>query len=123
MKRLIQLKDPKLKRMRLGFRHILLKDYQERLNKFHEERARLQDKRAALILSSSDYLFAIRPVIDQENNLRTNFSASIVVCAACTDIEGDHIFSPRDKVWYCLECYDVLEKSYSKEIEALKRLN
>ncbi|GAJ21639.1 unnamed protein product, partial [marine sediment metagenome] len=38
-------------------------------------------------------------------------------------IEDDHIFSPRDKVWYCLECYDVLEKSYLKEIEALKRLN
>lgn len=123
MKRLIQLKDPKLRRIHLGFRHILLKDYQNRLNKFHEERVRLQGKKAALVLSNSEYLLAVRLVIDQQNNVRTNCSASIVVCATCRDIEGDHIFSLRDKVWYCLECYNVLEKSYGKEIEVLKRLN
>lgn len=121
--RLIKLKNPKLRKIRLEFRRVLLKDYQKRLNEFHEERARLQAKRAALVLSYDNYLLAVRPVIDQASNLRKNFSASIVVCATCRDIEGDHIFSLRDKVWYCLECYEILEKSYMKEIEALKKLN
>ncbi|MHA1671410.1 MAG: hypothetical protein ACTSV5_12650 [Promethearchaeota archaeon] len=50
-------------------------------------------------------------------------SASIVVCALCRNIENDHIFSPRDKIWYCLKCYNILEKSYFEEIKALGRLN
>ena len=119
--KLIELENPKLKIVRLGFRQILLREFKKRL-------IALLDKESELLGSKTEeqrgsILPEERLIVNQKNKLRNELSASIVVCAACTDIEGDHIFTSRNKVWYCVECYEILEESYAKEIEALKRLN
>ncbi|MHA1748947.1 MAG: hypothetical protein ACTSYF_09950 [Promethearchaeota archaeon] len=120
--RIIKLKDPKLRKLRLSLRQVLLKESKKRLL------ALLDEEKRFLLMDHSrgydhEYINYLRSITNQKNKLRNELSASIVVCAVCRDIENDHIFSPRDKVWYCLECYNIFEKSYFEEIKALGRLN
>lgn len=120
--RIIKLKDPNLRKIRLRFRQVLLKESKKRSLALLDEEERFLLKNHSNGYDQ-EYFNYLRSINDQENKLRNELSASIVVCAVCRDIEGDHVFNPRDKVWYCLECFDVLEKSYLKEIKALGGLN
>jgi len=122
-KRLIQIKDPLLRKIRLGLRQILLNESKKRLNLLHDKRRDLQDSQELNQLSYDEYIHLVNPIVEKVNKIRIELSSSIVVCAICRDIEGDRVFSPKDKIWYCPKCYAILEKSYKKEIEALGKIN
>ncbi len=120
-KRLIQVKDPQLRKIRLSLRQILLRESKKRLNDlFDKEREILQKYD---VMNEDEYFKILLSLTNKKNKLRNELSASIVVCAICTDIEKDHIFNPRDKVWYCTKCNNIMEKSYFEELEAVGRVN
>jgi hypothetical protein len=48
---------------------------------------------------------------DQEIQLRKLLKASICSCAACSDMEKDHVFAPKTREWYCEKCLERLEKA------------
>ena len=122
-KRLLQIKDSLLKKIRLGLRQILLNESKKRLNLLHDKRRELQDSQELKRISHDEYIHLVNPVVEKVNKIRKELSASIVVCAICRDIEGDRVFNPKDKIWYCPKCYAILEKSYKKELEALGKVN
>ncbi|MFX1344648.1 MAG: hypothetical protein ACFFBC_00550 [Promethearchaeota archaeon] len=121
--RLIQIKDPLLRKIRFGLRQILLNESKKRLNLLHEKRRELQDSQELKRLRYDEYKHLVNPIVEEVNKIRKELSASIVVCAICRDIEGDRVFNPKDKIWYCPKCYAILEKSYQKELEALGKVN
>ena len=86
-----------MRKIRLEFRQVLLKEYKKRLLTLLDE-----EKRFLLKTHNrghdQEYFDYLRSITNQKNKLRNQLSASIVVCAVCTDIKNDHIFSPRDKV-------------------------
>jgi len=110
-----------LRKIRLSLRQILLKESKKRLNNLHDKvREFLQIER---VFYGKEYYDQVRSFTNQKNKLRNELSHSIVVCGVCTDIEGDRVFSPRDKIWYCPKCYGILEEAYIKELKAAGRVN
>lgn len=120
-KRLIRVKDPQLAKIRLSLRQILLKESKKRLIDLLEKEKEIIKKHD--VMNENVYSKIRLSITIKKNQLRNELSASIVVCAICRDIEKDHIFNPRDKVWYCTKCNNIMEKSYNEELEAVGRVN
>lgn len=95
-KRLIQIKDPRLRKIRLSLRQILLNESRKRLNDLHDKVREFN--LIERVFRGKEYFDQARSFVNQKNKLRNELSASIVVCAICRDIEGDRVFNPRDKI-------------------------
>ncbi len=117
-KRVVLVKSPKLRKIRSNFRRIILLESKKRLKDLLDKEAELLHREAS---RTSSYNEILRSINKQKNALRIDLRNSIVVCD-CGDIEGDRVFNPRDKIWYCLECFEILEKSYKKELKAMREL-
>ncbi len=120
-KRLIQIKDPKLQKIRLSLRQILLRESEKRLSDLFDEESEINQEYG--VIAEDEYFRIRQNLTNKKNKLRNELSASIVICAICTDIKKDHIFNPTDKVWYCTKCNKIMEESYSEELEAVGRVN
>ena len=115
------MKDPKLRKIRLSLRQILLRESEKRLSELFDKESEILKKYG--VMDKDEYFKILQSFTNEKNKLRNELSASIVVCDICTDIEKDHIFNPRDKVWYCAKCNDIMDKSYFEELEAVGRVN
>ena len=120
-KRLIRVKDPKLRNIRLSLRQILLRESERRLSDLFDKEKKIIPKYG--VMGEDEYFKILQSFTNKKNKLRNELSASIVVCAICTDIEKDHIYNPRDNVWYCTKCNKIMDESYLEELEAIGRVN
>jgi hypothetical protein len=84
--RLIVLKDPRLRRIRLALRKILLDEINKRISD-------LRDKEREILAAKDDYDGTYqgisneeRMIIEQRQKLGKMLSASIVICAMCLKV-------------------------------------
>lgn len=88
---IIRIKDPRLRAIRLNLRLIFM-------NFYYDQEAALQ----AIWLGSDDdnQISLLRELED----FRQSYRNSIIVCGVCSRIEGDRVYIPRHKCWYCTDC-------------------
>lgn len=89
--KIISIKHPKLRAVRLNLRQILVKA-------FYDQKAAL--KALWLGAEGDEQLSLLREL----ENFRQKFRDSIVVCKVCSQTEGDRVYIPRHKCWYCTDC-------------------
>ena len=89
--KIIKLKDIKLRKIRLNLRKVLM-------NAYFDQEAALQaiwlgsddDKRISLLRELEDF--------------RQSYRDSVLVCGICLRLEGDRVYIPSHKCWYCTDC-------------------
>ena len=57
----------------------------------------------------------VREVSELLNRVRELINKSICKCHRCARTDQDMKFNPRDKFWYCIECYDEMKKWTAKK--------
>jgi len=89
--KIIRIKDPRLRAVRLGLREVLM-------NVYYDQKAVLQ----AIWLGAEgdDQLSLLRKL----EEFRQNYRDSILVCSVCSKLDGDRVYIPRHKCWYCTDC-------------------
>ena len=90
--KIIRIRNPRLRAMVLNLRKVFM-------NFFFDQETALE----AIWLAEEDY--------DKRNSLlreledfRESFHNSILVCGVCNRTEGDRVYIPRHKCWYCTDC-------------------
>ncbi|MBD3194484.1 MAG: hypothetical protein GF317_05470 [Candidatus Lokiarchaeota archaeon] len=121
--RKITVKRPSLQKIRNELRKLLFKRIN---NKILQLLALKQERRELYYtrnISEEKYFEIIKPIQTKIQQLMKSLDESIVLCHTCGDLEGNRIYRNKDKTWYCLRCYEILERSDRKEFEALTRLD
>ena len=113
-KKVIRIKDSKLRKIRTELRTLLVREANKRiLNKIKEK----GDLRRSDGFSYEKY----NDLYDQEIQLRNLLKASICSCATCSDMEKDHVFVPKTREWYCELCLERLEKAnYFQHLDVIE---
>ncbi len=105
--KVIKIKNSKLREIRLNLRKILM-------NYFYDQESMLQ----ALWLGAKgdEEISLLRKLED----FRQNYHDSILVCGICSKLDGDRVFIPSHKCWYCTDC---LKKSLIPSLRKLKNID
>ncbi len=53
-------------------------------------------------------------------DFRESFKNSIIVCGVCSKLEGDRVYVPRHKCWYCTDC---MKKNFIPTRKSMKKLS
>ena len=106
-KRVIRLKDTKLRKIRTEMRTIFVREANKRLRDLIKEQNNLLDESS--FYEERDFLLE-----NQKNRLRKLIRASICSCSTCSDMERVHVFNPNTQPWYCERCYEKLKRGYAK---------
>ena len=59
------------------------------------------------------------PLLRELEDFRESFHNSIIVCGVCNRIEGDLVYMPRHKCWYCTDC---MKKNFIPTRRSMRRL-
>ncbi len=108
-KRVVRLKDPKLRKIRFGLRQLLISVVDNEILNLIQKRRLLFKENHGIKFNDKRH----KKLIEEENRLRKDLREFIGKCSSCSDRENDHIFNPKDKMWYCEECYEKFRKLYS----------
>lgn len=108
-KRIVQLRDPKLLKIRYNFRQLFAKVVQKEISTLILRQRLLLDENHGTRFNEKLYEKLSREEIKLSEGLRR----FIGVCSSCSDRRKDHIFNPKDKMWYCEECYTKFSKLYN----------
>ena len=103
-KRIIRLRNPKLRKVRYGLRTLLVREALKRIIDKTQEKRDLR-RSDGFTYEKHDEMYR------QEIQLRKLLKASICSCATCSDMKKDHVFTPKTREWYCEECLERLEKA------------
>jgi len=89
--KVIKIKDSRLREIRLNLRKVLM-------NTFYDQEATLQ----AIWLGAEgdEQLSLLRKLED----FQQHYQDSILVCSVCSKLDGDRVYIPRHKCWYCTDC-------------------
>lgn len=111
-KRVHSLIDPKLRKIRYGFRSLLRLLYKEKGEDYLIERSKiLEDK----TLSNDQQNFKLRKIRRKSEELASVFRTSPVSCGWCSDMMEDLVFSPNHQNWFCVTCYEDAHRLYPEE--------
>lgn len=119
-KRAIVIKGTRLRVIRNSLRSLLIKAVNDKVSELDAERQRL--KRLLYTLetlenekkSYKDTLKEYKKIQDQENELKSKLSKSILSCVRCGKSNRDMIYNKFYKAWYCNFCY-CLELTSARE--------
>ena len=117
-RRIIRLKNPKLIKIRTGFRTLLEYEWSKRMDEIDNQGHELYRK----YLHNKSVDEATFDTQNQEIQAQQAASkdlrkASISSCALCGDMEKDHVHEPQTRNWYCEECLQLLDKkNYFEEL-------
>ena len=103
-KRIIRLRNSKLRKVRYELRTLLVRESDKRIIAKIKEKG---DLRRSGEYSDEKYY----KLYDQEIQLRKLLKASICSCATCSDMKKDHVFIPKTREWYCEICLERLQKA------------
>lgn len=104
--KIIRIKNPRLRAIRLNLRLIFM-------NLYYDQEAALKaiwlgtdrgDKKISLLRELEDFC--------------ESFSNSIIVCGVCSKVEGDRVYVPRHKCWYCTDC---MKKNYIPTRKSMRK--
>ena len=58
------------------------------------------------------------PLLRKLEDFRQNYRDSILVCSICSKLDGDRVYYPRHKCWYCTDC---LRKGVIPSLKELRK--
>lgn len=108
-RRVVRLKDSKLRKIRYELRQLLINVVQDEISTLiQKQRFLLKENHGTIFSEKQD-----KKLLEEENKLRRDLREFIGICSSCSDRESDHMFNPKDKIWYCEECYEKFRKIYN----------
>ena len=101
--KVIKIKDSRLREIRLNLRKVLM-------NAYYDQEAVLK---AIWLGSKGDEQLSLLRNLEA---FQQHYQDSILVCSVCSKLDGDRVYIPRHKCWYCTDC---LKKGF---IPSLRKL-
>lgn len=110
-KRVIRLKDLKLRKIRTELRTLLVREASKRIINLIDKQKDCRLKRQSAVLDEPLFYEKYSLLENQKNKIRKLLKASICSCATCSDMKKDHVFVTKTREWYCEICLERLEKA------------
>jgi len=115
----IELKNPRLRKIRNNLRMLLREAYSDRLHKIYEITMKLLKDEP---ISSEEKEFYDK-FAKEEKKLRIAHNDSILFCPLCKSSEKDMVFQPYRRRWLCVEDFeDLMEKYDRKKKSKLRKI-
>lgn len=112
-KRIIAIRDPKLRKIRANLRLLLLKCKSVQWNQFHDEYEELRfDKNHHPLDLTRDEKKKVGILQQKMRVLDEASEKSICKCRKCLVTDKDMVYSPVYQGWFCVECYNELHEYY-----------
>lgn len=102
-KRLIALKDPRLRKIRTELRNLLRQAFEDHSSRLHKQIERI---RADSSLKYEDRKGKILQIYQEKQELKRAFLHSVAGCGLCGKTELDLIYNPILNKWFCEGCYE-----------------
>ena len=117
-KRIISVKDPKLRKIRDGLRMLLVQASSAEWNKIYDEMEGLRFDKDENRISVDDWtpsqLKRFRELQRLKNENRKMGEKSICMCFNCGKSDQDMYYNYPYRAWFCVECVEFLRKGYAK---------
>lgn len=114
-KRIITIKNPKLKDIRNNLRLLLISWESVEWNQIHDQYEELRFDKNHLTgdkKKKADVLLQKMRVLDEASE------KSICKCTKCLATDKDMVYSPVYQAWFCVECYNELHEYYKDKEES-----
>ena len=115
-KRVIKIRNPKLKEIRNNLRTIFIKGVMVQWRILHDEIRRLRfdnlGNRKLIDDMTSEEQVRYRDLQKMESQLTDAIERSICQCYTCGKADQDMIYNPDYSAWYCVECYNITQSFY-----------
>jgi len=108
-KRVIKIKDPRLRKIRNEFRNLWSSAETVRWRGFGDEMEEIRfdkndDHRILIEERSPENLKYYRSLQEAQQDLRENFRRSICMCYTCGRADLDMYYNKAYNAWWCVEC-------------------
>jgi hypothetical protein len=115
--KVIIIKDPTLQKIRNNLRNLWLIWANQIMMQLHNKRNEINHNEKGEFKSklTGEEIEKVREVSELLNRVRELINKSICKCHRCARTDQDMKFNPRDKFWYCIECYDEMKKWTAKK--------
>ncbi len=118
-KRIISIRDPKLKKIRDNLRLLLLKWKRVEWNQSHDEYEELRfDKNDHPIDLTGDERKRVDVLLQRMRILDEASRKSLCKCTKCLVTDKDMVYNPPYQGWFCVECYNDLHEYYKDKEES-----
>lgn len=117
--RKIEIKNPKLQKIRDGFRELIgiaCKEKEREINHKKWAITRNSDGTLRENISEEDW--------EKVGQLNADFWAiesslrrSIILCSACGKLEGDRIYHPKSNNWHCPRCFEYFREGIEEMVK------
>lgn len=108
-KKVQDLKDPKMRKIRYELRTLLRLEYESRLEKFHK---RLSDIRERSGLTYEQKRDKLREIRMEREKLKLTKLKYPINCAICGDRMENLVWNPNREQWRCILCYEHAHKNF-----------
>lgn len=108
-KRVHSLKDPRLRKIRYGFRSLLLFLYKEKCKAYLIKRSKILEDKS---LSNDQRDVRLWEIRKKREELASVHRTSPVSCGWCSNTTDDLVFSPNHQNWFCVTCYKDAHRLY-----------
>jgi len=102
-KRVIKLKDPKLRKIRKSLRELLLQVSSQKVNEILDKKKEIRRNPDLNYYEKKEKQIELQSVIQDLNLARRSAPLS---CSTCSRIDIDLVYNPVYNCWYCEECYE-----------------
>ncbi len=110
-KRLIALKDPKLRKIRTELRNLLRQAYEDHYNRFFEKRKTIRNDKT---ISEEEKKIRLQQLYQESEKLKFAYTHSVIGCRLCGRRDLDLIYNPILNKWYCESCYEFNRKGHEE---------
>lgn len=119
-KRIIAIKDPRLRKIRNEFRNLWSAAESAEWNKLGDEMEELdfdeEGHRIFINERTPENLKYYRSLQDTQSELRRNFRNSICMCRSCGRADLDMYYNRSYRTWFCVECVKGIINGYANII-------
>jgi hypothetical protein len=102
-KRVITLKDPKLRKIRKNLRELLLKAFSRKLNEILDKKKEIMRDPDLNYYEKQEKQIELQSIIQ---DLKLAKRSAPLSCSTCKRIDIDLVYNPVYNCWYCEECYE-----------------
>jgi len=116
-KRTITIKNPQLRKIRDNFRHLWREVAHQFSMKLHDKENEIYYNGYGKFKSklTGEEIERVRNISRKLNEIRNLVDKSICKCRRCVRSDQDMTYNPRDGAWYCVECYEEMQRWTAKK--------
>jgi len=109
-KRVIKLKDPKLRKIRKNLRELLLKVFEQKCLKILNKKDKIRRDPDLTYYEKQDRLIELETI---KQNIELAKSKAPLSCSTCKRIDIDLVYNPVFETWFCEECYEFNSRGHA----------